>query len=63
MGQAMLDPVGEFDSDYTDLQATLRPHRNDSDAKSGTSSIESGTQRRRGTVRMWQGLYLWNYKC
>jgi small G protein signaling modulator 3 len=54
MGQAMLDPVGEFDSDYTDLQATLRPHRNDSDAKSGTSSIESGTQRRQGTVRMWQ---------
>ncbi|KUL82732.1 hypothetical protein ZTR_11096 [Talaromyces verruculosus] len=54
MGQAMLDPVGEFDSDYTDLQATLRPHRNDSDAKSGTSSIESGTQRRQGTVRVWQ---------
>lgn len=54
MGQAMLDPVGEFDSEDTDLQATLRPHRNDSDAKSGTSSIESGTQRRQGTVRMWQ---------
>ncbi|EEA21469.1 hypothetical protein TMatcc_009120 [Talaromyces marneffei ATCC 18224] len=54
MGQAMLDPVGEFDSDDTDLKATLRPHRNDSDAKSGTSSIESSTQRRQGTVRMWQ---------
>jgi hypothetical protein len=54
MGQAMLDPVGEFDSDDTDLQATLRPHRNDSDAKSGTSSIESNTQRRQGTVRIWQ---------
>ncbi|EED16957.1 TBC domain protein, putative [Talaromyces stipitatus ATCC 10500] len=54
MGQAMRDPVGEFDSDDTDLQATLRPHRNDSDAKSGTSSIESGTQRRQGTVRIWQ---------
>ncbi|RAO69251.1 uncharacterized protein BHQ10_005263 [Talaromyces amestolkiae] len=54
MGQAMLDPVGEFDSDDTDLQATLRPHRNDSDAKSGSSSIESGTQRKQGTVRMLQ---------
>lgn len=54
MGQAMLDPVGEFDSDDTDLQATLRPHRNDSDSKSGTSSIESGTQRKQGTVRMLQ---------
>lgn len=58
MGQAMLDSVGEFDSDDTDLQATLRPHRNDSDAKSGTSSIESGTQRKSGTVRIWQDYIL-----
>ncbi|KAH8700141.1 putative TBC domain protein [Talaromyces proteolyticus] len=54
MDQAMLDPVGEDESDNADLQATLRPHRNDSDSKSGTSSIDSGTQRKQGTVRMWQ---------
>ncbi|CRG86594.1 hypothetical protein PISL3812_03604 [Talaromyces islandicus] len=54
MDQAMLDPVGEDDSDQTDLQATLRPHRNDSDSKSGSSSIESGNKRKSGTVRMWQ---------
>jgi small G protein signaling modulator 3 len=60
MGQAMLDSVGEFDSDSADLQATLRPYRNDSDSKSGTSSIESGTQRRPGTVRIWQDYILGN---
>ncbi|OKL59554.1 hypothetical protein UA08_05195 [Talaromyces atroroseus] len=60
MGQAMQDSVGEFDSANADLQATLRPYRNDSDAKSGTSSNESGTQRRPGTVRIWQDYILGN---
>jgi hypothetical protein len=54
MDQAMLDPVGEDEPDHTDLHATLRPHRNDDDSKSGSSSIESNTKRKSGTVRIWQ---------
>lgn len=54
VGEAMRDAVGDFDSDDADLQATLRPLRNDSDTRSGTSSMEFGTQRRQGTVRVWQ---------
>lgn len=54
MDQAMLDPVGEVSSGVDDLQATLRPLRNDSDARSGTSSIKSGTQRTQGSTHAWQ---------
>lgn len=55
MDQAMLDPVGESSPDSTDLQATIRPQRNDSDARSGTSSIESGQKRAQGSsLRGWQ---------
>jgi hypothetical protein len=54
MDQAMLDTVGESSPNDTDLQATLRPHRNDSDARSGTSSIDSGQKRTQGSIRGWQ---------
>ncbi|KAL1969172.1 hypothetical protein VTN77DRAFT_426 [Rasamsonia byssochlamydoides] len=55
MDQAMMDPVGESSPDIVDLQATLRPQRNDSDARSGISSIdESGHKRKQGSIRGWQ---------
>ena len=55
MNQAMVDGVGEpmeGGSDPSDLFATIRPQRIDSDARSGTSSTE---KRRQESIRgMWQ---------
>ncbi|KAE8393353.1 hypothetical protein BDV23DRAFT_39642 [Aspergillus alliaceus] len=61
MQQAMTDNVGsrqEESLDATSAQATLRaPQRLESDAKSGTSSVESGsgtTRKRQSSLRNWQ---------
>ncbi|OXV05507.1 hypothetical protein Egran_06725 [Elaphomyces granulatus] len=58
MNQAMVDGVGEHmedGSDPSDLFATIRPQRIDSDARSGTSSTESVQKRRQESIRgMWQ---------
>lgn len=65
MSQAMMDGVGTqaysesidgFDGE--DVQATLKPHRNDSDTKSGSSSGGSADKKRQGSIRGWQD-YIW----
>lgn len=65
MNQAMMDGVGTqlysespdgFDRE--DVQATLKPHRNDSDTKSGSSSGESADKKRQGSMSGWQD-YIW----
>lgn len=65
MTQAMMDGVGTqaySDSidgfDEEDVQATLKPHRNDSDTKSGSSSGRSADKQRQGSIRGWQD-YIW----
>ncbi|PGH13613.1 hypothetical protein AJ80_06244 [Polytolypa hystricis UAMH7299] len=62
MNQAMADDIGVQDSspEYvkkSGLQETIRPHKNDSDARSGESSLDS-TRKKTATVRGWQD-YIW----
>ncbi|GAD97719.1 TBC domain protein [Paecilomyces variotii No. 5] len=56
MSQAMLDGVGDYSGANGhadgDVQATIKAQRNDADARSGTSSIDSVNNR--GSVRGWQ---------
>ncbi|GCB22854.1 TBC domain-containing protein C4G8.04 [Aspergillus awamori] len=62
MQQAMIDGLGSHvheegtDAASNNVQATVRgPQRLDSDARSGNSSVESGTNRKRhGSIRSWQ---------
>ncbi|KAM5441479.1 hypothetical protein MferCBS31731_003550 [Microsporum ferrugineum] len=55
MNQAMLEDVG---SHKGDLEATIRPHRTDSDPKSGNSSAGSSKKPTAATGRGWQD-YIW----
>ncbi|KAJ9363766.1 hypothetical protein C8Q69DRAFT_483015 [Paecilomyces variotii] len=53
MSQAMLDEVGDANGhDDGHVQATIKAQRNDTDARSGTSSIDSVNHK--GSVRGWQ---------
>ncbi|GFN18704.1 TBC domain protein [Aspergillus tubingensis] len=67
MQQAMIDGLGsQVHEEVTDaagnVQATVRgPQRLDSDARSGNSSVESGTNRKRhGSIRSWQDFIFGN---
>ncbi|DAA77501.1 TPA_exp: Uncharacterized protein A8136_6047 [Trichophyton benhamiae CBS 112371] len=55
MNQAMLEGVG---SHRDDLEATIRPHRTDSEPKSGNSSAGSSKKPTNTTGRGWQD-YIW----
>ncbi|KAL1860801.1 hypothetical protein Plec18167_008550 [Paecilomyces lecythidis] len=56
MSQAMLDGVGDYSGANGhaegDVQATIKAQRNDADARSGTSSVDSVNNR--GSMRGWQ---------
>lgn len=67
MSQAMVDDIGAQNHDLSlkdrkrsDLQATIRPRGNDSDTKSGESSLRSTRRRKEksATTRGWQD-YIW----
>ncbi|EFR01906.1 small G protein signaling modulator 3 [Nannizzia gypsea CBS 118893] len=55
MNQAMLEGVGPH---RDDLEATIRPHRTDSEPKSGNSSAGSSKKPMNATGRGWQD-YVW----
>lgn len=63
VNQAMEDDVGsqifgEGDAAKDDLQATVRPHRNEGDARSGSSMESTKKKKSFGSTRGWQD-YIW----